>query len=83
MTLLIIILTYILSVLGLLIGIYIIDTDCKTIGDVIDESEHFMYIPFINTIILIAAVIVFIICIVIKILKLDKLFDKIRNIKLR
>ena len=77
MTLLIIILTYILSVLGLLLFIYIIDTSCKTIGDVLDESEFFMYIPFINTAALISVIIEGIICIVIKSL------DKIRNIKLR
>lgn len=77
MTLLIIILTYILSVLGLLLFIYIMDTSCKTIGDVLDESEFFMYIPFINTAALISVIIEGIICIVIKSL------DKIRNIKLR
>lgn len=58
-------------------------TRCYTIGDVLDESEPFMYIPFINTITLIAILITCIICIIIKTLKLDKLFDKIRNIKLR
>ena len=83
MILLIIILIYILSVIGLLISIYIIDTNCKTTGDVLDESEPFMYIPFINTVTLIAILITCIICIIIKTLKLDKLFDKIRNIKLR
>ena len=77
MTLLIIILTYILSVLGLLLFIYIMDTSCRTIGDVLDESEFFMYIPFINTAALISVIIEGIICIVIKSL------DKIRNIKLR
>lgn len=77
MILLIIILIYILSVIGLLIGIYIIDTHCKTIGDIFDESELFMYLPFVNTVALISVIIEGIICIVIKSL------DKIRNIKLR
>lgn len=83
MILLIFILIYIVSVIGLLIGIYIIDTNCKTIGDILDESEIFMYFPLINTIALIVAVIGLMVYIVIKTLKLDKLLDKIRNIKLR
>lgn len=83
MILLIFILIYILSVIGLLIGIYIIDTSCKTIGDVLDKSEIFMYFPLINTIALIVAVIGLMVYIVIKTLKLDKLLNKIRNIKLR
>lgn len=83
MTLLIIISTYILSVLGLLLFIYIMDTSCKTIGDVLDESEFFMYIPFVNNIALIAGIIAIIIFVLINSLKLDKLLDKIRNIKLR
>ena len=48
-----VILIYVLSVIGLLIGIYIIDTNCKTIGDILDKSEIFMYFPLINTIALI------------------------------
>ena len=42
-----------------------------------------MYIPFINMIALIVGVIGLMIYIIIKTLKLDKLLDKIRNIKLR
>ena len=80
---LIFILIYILSVIGLLLSIYITDTHCKTIGDIFDESELFMYLPFVNTIALIVAVIGLMVYIVIKTLKLDKLLDKIRNIKLR
>lgn len=80
---LIVILIYILSVIGLLIGIYIIDTNCKTIGDILDKSEIFMYFPLINTIALIVGVIGLMVYIVIKTLKLEKLWDKIRNIKLR
>lgn len=71
------ILIYILSVIGLLLSIYITDTHCKTIGDIFDESELFMYLPFVNTVALISVIIEGIICIVIKSL------DKIRNIKLR
>lgn len=77
------ILIYILSVIGLLLSIYITDTHCKTIGDIFDKSELFMYLPFVNTIALIVAVIGLMVYIVIKTLKLDKLLDKIRNIKLR
>ena len=83
MILLIFILIYIVSVIGLLISIYIIDTDCKTIGNVLDESEPFMYIPFVNTITIIAGIITIIILVLINSLKLNKLLDKIRNIKLR
>lgn len=83
MILLIFILIYILSGIALLISIYITDTDCKTIGDVFDKSELFMYLPFINTVALIVVIIEVIILIVIKTLKLNKLWNKIRNIKLR
>lgn len=83
MILLIFILIYILSVLGLLLIIYTMDTSCKTIGDVLDESEFFMYIPFVNNIALIAGIIAIIIFVLINSLKLDKFWDKIRNIKLR
>ncbi len=77
MILLIFILIYILSVIGLLISIYITETDCKTIGDVLDESEMFMYFPYVNTI----ALIILISGIIFHLL--NKLLDKIRNIKLR
>lgn len=80
---LIFILIYILSVIGLLIGIYIIDTNCKTIGNVLDESEPFMYIPYINTIALIVLISGIIFHLLNKIIKLNKLWNKIRNIKLR
>ena len=83
MILLIFILIYILSVIGLLIGIYIIDTNCKTIGNVLDESEPFMYIPYINTIALIVLISGIIFHLLNKITKLNKLWNKIRNIKLR
>jgi hypothetical protein len=77
MILLIFILIYILSVIGLLLSIYITDTHCKTIGDIFDESKLFMYIPLVNTVSLIPMVLGIIIDIVIK------SWDKIRNIKLR
>ena len=47
------------------------------------ESEFFMYIPFVNNIALIAGIIAIIIFVLINSLKLDKFWDKIRNIKLR
>lgn len=83
MILLIFILIYILSVIGLLIGIYIIDTNCKTIGDILDKSEIFMYLPYINTIALIVLISGIIFHLLNKIIKLNKLWNKIRNIKLR
>lgn len=83
MILLIFILIYTLSVIVLLISVYIKDTNCKTIGDVFDESKTFMYLPFVNTIAIIVVIIVAIIWIVIKVLRLDELYNKIRNIKLR
>lgn len=83
MTLLIFILIYILSIIGLLISIYITETDCKTIGDIFDESEMFMYLPYINTIALIVLISGIIFHLLNKIIKLNKLWNKIRNIKLR
>lgn len=83
MILLIFILIYILSIIGLLINIYITETDCKTIGDIFDESEKFMYLPYINTIALIVLISGIIFHLLNEIMKLNKLWNKIRNIKLR
>lgn len=53
------------------------------VGDLIDEIESFMWIPVINTITLILLSVVFIAVGTATLLKLDVLWDKFRNIKLK
>ncbi len=53
------------------------------IGDLLDETEHFMWVPFINT----GIVVIFGLCLCIstlwKLSKLNILWEKFRHIKLR
>lgn len=78
--LIIFLLTYIISVSILLFITYKLDTDIKTIGDLLDESKLFMYIPFMNTVASFIALVVF------PILYLNYRFgiiSKFKNIKIR
>lgn len=53
------------------------------IGDLIDNIRFYMWFPLINTLILIIVVICIFIIILLKLLKLDILWEKFRNIRLR
>lgn len=53
------------------------------IGDLIDNIRFYMWFPILNTLILIVAVIGIFIMILWKLLKLDILWEKLRNIKLK
>lgn len=84
MLLFIFILIYLISV-----GIFFIDCyyenkyTIHNIGDLLDKTEGFMWVPFMNTI----AIIIFCLCIgIVKLWELSKLnilWEKFRNIKIR
>lgn len=78
------ILIYLISVAVCLITCYYDNKNyIHDIGDLLDETEGFMWIPVINT----ALVIVFCLCLgIVKLWELSKLnilWEKFRNIKLR
>ena len=83
MILFILILIYLISVAVCLIACYYDKKYIHDIGDLLDETEGFMWIPGINT----ALVIVFCLCLgAVKLWELSKLnvlWEKFRNIKLR
>lgn len=78
------ILIYVISIILTWLIIYIEEKDnLNTFGDILDITEFFVYLPFLNTII---AIIYFILLILYKlslVLKLSDLWNKIRNIKLK
>ena len=53
------------------------------IGDIIDEIEFYMWCPIINTAALIILIVGFIFVNLIKLTKLDELWEKFRNIKIK
>jgi hypothetical protein len=52
------------------------------IGDLIDKTEFFMWFPIANTIILIGFMLILFFYKILRLLKLDVLWEKFRNIKL-
>jgi hypothetical protein len=84
MILFIFILVYLISVAVCLITCYYDNKNyIHDIGDLLDETEGFMWIPVINT----ALVIVFYLCLGIatlwELFKLNILWEKFRNIKIK
>ena len=78
------ILVYLISVAVCLITCYYENKDTiHDIGDLLDETEGFMWIPVINT----GVIVVFYLCLSIAalwtFLRLNVLWEKFRNIKLR
>ena len=53
------------------------------VGDLIDNIHFYMWFPLLNTLMLIVVVVGIFIMILWKLLKLDILWEKLRNIKLR
>ena len=53
------------------------------VGDIIDLIEFYMWFPVINTFFLIVFVLCFIVYTIFKLLKIDVLWEKFRNIKLK
>lgn len=54
-----------------------------TIGDLMDNIRFYMWFPLLNTLIIIVAAVGIIIIKIEELLKLDVLWEKFRNIKLR
>ena len=82
---LIIVLIYIITVIGIAVCFYKQEENkeiYKTVGDLIDDLEIPAFIPFMNTILFIFYIIMLIFYKFIWVNKLEKLYDKIRNIKL-
>lgn len=73
-------LIYFVSLVIHIIACYIINkrTICR-IGDLIDLIEFYMYFPVVNTLGVLALIIVYLIIV----MKLDVLWNKFRNIKLK
>jgi hypothetical protein len=78
MILFIFILVYLISVAICLITCYYENKDTiHDIGDLLDETEGFMYCPFLNT----GVIVVFCLCLVF--FRLNVLWEKFRNIRIR
>lgn len=83
-------LIYILSIISLWIELYFIakkesDYEIRTIGNLIDYVDGLWpitFLPFINTAISFSLIFINLIFVFCKLLKLDKLWNKIRNIKI-
>jgi hypothetical protein len=54
-----------------------------TVGDILDNIDFHMWFPILNTFVLIAIVIMFIAYGISKLLKLNYIWNKFRNIKLK
>lgn len=92
MEILLIILIYILTVFGWWLYTYIqFDYKIHTFGDILDLTDGFAYIPIVNTIAGVLLACIFgIICVlsytiahIIAWLKLEQLWERIRNIKIK
>jgi hypothetical protein len=54
-----------------------------TVGDILDDIDFYMWFPILNTFMLIAIVIIFVAYGISKLLKLNYIWNKFRNIKLK
>ena len=54
-----------------------------TVGDILDDIDFYMWFPIFNTFVLIAIVIMFVAYGISKLLKLNYIWNKFRNIKLK
>lgn len=59
------------------------ENDILTVGDLIDTTEFFMWIPLMNTVALIILGIIIMITKITNLLKLSVLWNKFRNIKIK
>lgn len=53
------------------------------VGDLIDSIEFYMWFPIVNTIAILVAIILFIVFVIWELMKLNVIWDKFRNIKLK
>ena len=78
------ILSYIITIILTWLIIYIEEKDnLNTFGDILDNTEFFVYIPILNSFIFIIYIILLILYKLFLVLKLSDLWNKIRNIKLK
>lgn len=78
------ILIYVISIILTWLIIYIEEKDnLNTFGDILDITEFFVYLPFLNSFIVIIYIILLILYKLSLVLKLSDLWNKIRNIKLK
>lgn len=78
------ILTYVITIILTWLIIYIEEKDnLNTFGDILDNTEFFVYLPVLNCIIVISYIILLILYKLSLMLKLSDLWNKIRNIKLK
>lgn len=78
------ILIYLISVAVWLITCYYDNKNyIHDIGDLLDETEHFMWLPFINTVLVIVPCLCLGAVKLWELSKLNILWEKFRNIKLR
>ena len=78
------ILIYVISIILTWLILYIEEKDnLNTFGDILDITEFFVYLPVLNSIILIIHIISLILYKISLVLKLNDLWNKIRNIKLK
>jgi hypothetical protein len=78
------ILIYVISIILTWLITYIEEKDnLNTFGDILDITEFFVYLPVLNSIILITYIILLILYKLFLVLKLSDLWNKIRNIKLK
>lgn len=75
---------YVISIILTWLITYIEEKDnLNTFGDILDTTEFFVYLPVLNSIILISYIILLILYKLYLVLKLSDLWNKIRNIKLK
>lgn len=78
------ILIYLISfAIHLLLGYIDNEKSIHSIGDLIDNIHFYMWFPLLNTLLLIVVVVGIFIITLWKLLKLDILWEKFRNIKLK
>lgn len=78
------ILIWLVSTIVWIIWVYIEEKRwLYNVGDLIDRTEFFMWFPFVNTVLLIGFVIILFFYKIFVLLKLDILWEKFRNIKIK
>lgn len=78
------ILIWLISTILWIIWIYIEEKRwLYNVGDLIDKTEFFMWFPIVNTVLLIVFILILSFCKILTLLKLDVLWGKFRNIKLK
>ena len=78
------ILIWLISTIAWIIWVYIEERhQLYDIGDLIDKTEFIMWFPIVNTVILIGFILILFFYKILVLLRLDVLWKKIRNIKLK